>query len=192
MPNVIRVTVSYVVEVDVDKIHTRCEWSEDAAKERFLAKCSDTDEDDVPILDVTKLMFGPAPNIVYHDVISTIRDEIEDCDEEPEYEDEHCPKCDAVLSCDNFDEEDVHGDNEDGLCNDCIQEEEELANKKKKKQPSQPDSALKVIYRDTIDGPKKSMTITEFIKVQDEFEVEACEFDDGFMGYLRKKVNDLD
>ena len=51
---------------------------------------------------------------------------------------------------------------------------------------------VSVIYRDTIDGPKKSMKLSDFQKVCDDYESEPIKFDDGFIGYLKKREPDTD
>jgi len=46
---------------------------------------------------------------------------------------------------------------------------------------------VNIIYRDSIDGAKKSMKLSEFQKVCDDYESEPIQFDDGFYGYLKKR-----
>jgi len=117
------VTVSYVVEVDINDVRPYCEWSESAAKERFLAKYKNTDKDGNRIVNITNLVCQPAPVEVYHDVVGIIKAEIQDCDYEPKREDEQCPKCEVELTADNFDDEDERAEDEEGLCDNCIHAE---------------------------------------------------------------------
>jgi hypothetical protein len=121
--NIVRVTVSYVVEIDLNSDEfVGCNRAKKQLYSKWLKTDRKTDKDGVPTLDMTDTLFKSADDVpaeIYYGISNEIKGEIDGI-EEPEPEDAlEIPTCSQCNFCMSDDDDDEHGDNEDGRCKDC-------------------------------------------------------------------------